>query len=103
MAFLCDDGRHFITAYGGLNLLPLNYKGSDVLLTFWKDGELVRTVTVDELIPDKKVLQRTVSHYSWGYISGVTKTGLLEVILEDDRKHYFDPTTGRRAELKKKP
>jgi hypothetical protein len=100
-SFLCDDGRHFITAYGGLNLLSQNYKGSDVMLTFWKDGKLVRTVTVDELIPDKKILQRTVSHYSWGSIPGITKNGLLEVILEDGSKHYFDPTTGRSAESKK--
>jgi hypothetical protein len=71
------------------------------MLTFWKDGKLVRTVTVDELIPDKKILQRTVSHYSWGSISGLTKNGLLEVILEDGSKHYFDPTTGRRSKPKK--
>lgn len=100
-SFLCDDGRHFITAYGGLNLLSQNYKGSDVMLTFWKDGKLLRTVTVDELIPDKKILQRTVSHFSWGTIPGITKNGLLEVILEDGSKHYFDPTTGRRAKSKK--
>ena len=50
------------------------------MLTFWKDGKLVRTVTVDELIPDKKILRRTVSHYSWGSISGIAKNGLLEVI-----------------------
>ena len=100
-SFLCDDGRHFITAYGGLNLLSQNYKGSDVMLTFWKDGKQLRTVTVDELIPDKKILHRTVSHFSWGTIPGITKDGLLEVILEDGSKHYFDPATGLRAKPKK--
>jgi hypothetical protein len=99
-SFLCDDGRHFITAYGGLNLLSQNYKGSDVMLTFWKDGKLLRKVTVDELIPDKKILQRTVSHFSWGTIPGITAEGLLEVILEDGSKHHFDPATGLRTKPK---
>jgi hypothetical protein len=99
-SFLCDDGRHFITAFDGFNLLSQNYKGSDVMLTFWKDGKSVGAVTVDELIPDKKILQRTVSHFSWGSIPGITKNGLLEVILEDGSKQYFDPTTGRRAKPK---
>ena len=97
-AFLCDDGRHFITAYGGLNLLSLSYKGSDVMLTFWDSGKLIKKVTVDELIPDKKILKRTVSHYSWGSITGITKSGLLEVALADGSKVYYQPKTGRRAE-----
>jgi hypothetical protein len=100
-SFLCNDGRHFISAYGGLNLLSQNYKGSDVMLTFWRDGKIIKTITVDELIPNKKILRRTVSHYSWGSIPGITKNGLLEVLLEDGSKHYFDPTTGQRVKLKK--
>ncbi len=103
-SFLCDDGQHFITAasYDGPNLLSLNYKGSDAMFIFWKGGKLIRAVTVDELIPDKRILKRTVSHYSWGSIMGITKNGLLEVILEDGSKRYFDPTTGRRSEAPKK-
>ena len=96
-SFICDDGRHFITAYPGLNLLSVDYKGSDVMLTFWDSGKIIKTVTVDDLIPNKKILQRTVSHYSWGSVSGINEAGLLEVTLVDGSKILYQPKTGARV------
>ncbi len=83
-----------------MGLLSQNFKGADVMLTFWKDGLVVRTLTVDELIPDKKILHRTVSHYMWGSCSGITKGGLLGVILLNNSKLYLEPKTGQQVKEK---
>lgn len=94
VAFLADDGDHFVTGYGGMNLIPQNYTKDLVLVTFWKRDRKIRDVTVGELFPDTRVLKKTVSHYHWGSITGVTNSALI-VTRCDDKVVRFDVTTGR--------
>src|ERR1700731_524169 len=37
--FVADDGKHLVTEYGGLNLIPTGFIGHLVLFTFWEDGK----------------------------------------------------------------
>ena len=96
-AFLADDGEHLVTGYDGLNLIPVNYTRDLVLITFWRRGERIRDITVGELFPDTKVLVRTVSHYHWGGIQGIT--GRTLTVRRCDKKEVrFDITTGKVKE-----
>src|SRR5438105_225984 len=40
--FVADDGKHIVTEYEGLNLIPLDFTDDMVLLTFWREGQKIR-------------------------------------------------------------
>ena len=63
---LADGGQDLIVCLGGMNLLPVDYSPDQEMLTFFHGGNIVRRVTLRELVPDLSRLQRTVSHYEWG-------------------------------------
>jgi hypothetical protein len=94
VAFLGDDGDHFVTGYDGMNLIPQNYPRDLALITFWRRGEKIRSVNVGELFPDPRVLTRTVSHFHWGSITGLTNS-TLTVLRCDGKTARFDVNTGR--------
>ncbi len=97
-AFLADDGEHFVTGYDGLNLIPLDYTMRLVLITFWKKGDKIKEITVGDLFPDTRILQKTASHYHWGYIYGIDRDGCLQVKRCDGLEILFDVKTGARRE-----
>src|SRR5689334_6478798 len=41
VAFLADDGEHFVTGYDGMNLIPQNYTKDLVLITFWRRNQKI--------------------------------------------------------------
>lgn len=94
--FIANDGRNFVT--GGSNLIPTDYTGETQMFTFWNNGKQANTVTLDQLISDKRILERTASYYHWGAVAGFNKDGLLEVQLADGKIVVFDPATGTKAE-----
>jgi hypothetical protein len=77
VAFLADDGDHFISVYDGGNLIPKNFKKDLPLITFWDRNKNIRDVTVGELFPDTSILKTTESHYYWGDISRITNASLV--------------------------
>jgi hypothetical protein len=101
-SFISNDGVHLVTGFDGLNLIPLDYKDDLVLLTFWENGKKTRDVTLGELIPDKSILEKTVSHYHWGSIKGFTEDGNLQISLADNKKVFYDVATGKKTEPKLK-
>ena len=96
VAFLADDGQHLVTGYDGMNLIPQNYAKDLVLITFWQRDRMIRDATAAELIPDPRVLQKTVSNYHWGMLTGITNH-TLTVRRCDGKMLRFDVTTGRLA------
>jgi hypothetical protein len=89
-AFLTHDGQHFIVGYPGQNLLSLQHAPNETMLWFYKSGKLIRRVTLDQLIHDRKNLQPTVSHYYWGHIEGLDKNEALIVTTVEKRTFRFD-------------
>jgi hypothetical protein len=69
--YLSFDGVYFVSGYGGLNLIPLDTKPSQVMLTIFKNGELHKEITLGALISNMKSLEKTSSHLNWGYINSV--------------------------------
>jgi hypothetical protein len=59
---ISDDGQFFITAYNGLNLVPLNVKPSQVMLTIWKNGAKHQEITLGQIIKKWSSLRPTASH-----------------------------------------
>jgi hypothetical protein len=94
VASLADDGEHFVAGYWGMNLIPLNYDKQLVMLYFFKRGELLNHVTLEQIIRDNSKLRRTASHYAWGNFLGLDKSGRYVVETVEGRRIRFDLTTG---------
>ena len=66
--FISNDGKYCIIGYEGQNLLPLNYDGNEIVFSIYLNGIVTKKVYFNEIIKNRKKLQRTSSHYYWGYI-----------------------------------
>jgi hypothetical protein len=80
-AELTDDGEALVAGPDSLNLLDEDYRPSDALLRFYVKGKRVRVLTVGEVFPRGKGLEKTVSHYSWGDVEGQEPGAVLRVSL----------------------
>ncbi len=96
---VADDGLHLVAGYDGLNLLQPDYGPDTTMLTFWRQGSLLREVPLKELIVDLGSLPATVSHYLWGRVLGIDGQGRLVVQTIEKRWIAFDPATGRASEI----
>ena len=94
VAALTDDGERLVVGYGRHNLIPLDYDKRQVMLYFFKRGELINYVTLDQIIHDYSQLERTVSHYSWGGFFGLDQAGRYVVKTVEGRVIRFDVETG---------
>ena len=92
--YISDSGRHLAIEYGGLNLVPLDSTNSLEILSFWDSGKKVRSVSLGEIVPDRSILKRTVSHYAWRTSIGVNHRDELVVSRIDGREFRFDMATG---------
>jgi hypothetical protein len=95
--FVANDGKHVVTEYDGLNLLPTDFRDNLVLLTFWREGKKIREVTVRDLFPDLSILQRTASHYAWCEDIGIDEQGRLKIERVDGKIFVFDVATGKQT------
>jgi hypothetical protein len=94
--FVSDDGKHLVTQYDGLNLIPTDFTDDLVLLTFWREGRKRRDVKVRDFVPDRHILKHTASHYHWGRVHGIDAQGHLKVERADGKIFFFDLTTGNK-------
>ena len=63
---LSDDCAILGIGYFGSNLLTTADRNADtVVMTFYRQGQIARTVRLDELYPDLAVLPATASHWLW--------------------------------------
>jgi hypothetical protein len=95
VAALSGDGEYLVTGFDGLNLLPLDYKKDQVMLSFYDRGKLIRQVRLSEMISDFSKLQKTVSHYQWGNYLGLNEDDHYVVELVDKRWLLFNVRTGQ--------
>lgn len=94
--FVANDGKHVVTGYGGMNLIPRDYDKHMTLITFWRKGKKIKDVTLEEIVPNKSILQKTVSHYHWGGIQEIDGQGRLIVKRADQKVLYYDLDTGHQ-------
>jgi hypothetical protein len=98
VAALASDCEHFVTGYDGVNLLPENFSRDTALLSFYRNGVLIRSVTLAELVKDMSKLERTVSHWSWGHYVGLEGGTRYRVVTVDRGQILFDMKTGMPME-----
>ena len=94
VAGLAAGCEYFVTGYDGVNLLPTHYARNTVMLSFYRNGSLIRQVTLPDLVKDPSKLQKTASHWSWGYYVGVERRTHYRVGTVDRGEIVFDMTTG---------
>jgi hypothetical protein len=95
-AYISDDGIHMVTGYDGLNLLGQR-NPNETMLQFWAAGNLLRSVPLEELLPDLSNLERTASHWNWGYYVGFDSDSLFVVETVDKKRHRYNVITGKRT------
>ena len=95
VADLANDGEHLVVGYDGMNLVRLDVEMDDVMIYFFKKGELINYVTLGELVKDKSRLKRTASHYLWGSFHGLNQDGNYVVETVEGRTLAFDVATGK--------
>lgn len=95
VAHLANDGEHLVAGHPGVNLLPLDVSMDDVMIYFFRRGELIRTVALRELVPKAEDLKKTASHYVWGSYLGFDSLGRYTVETAAKRRLTFDVRTGR--------
>jgi hypothetical protein len=68
-------GEHLVIGHEGINLIPLNLDKNDILIYFVERGEVVKTLTVSELVTNRSSRKRTASHLLWGSYLGIDEDG----------------------------
>lgn len=94
VAALASDCKHFVTGYEGVNLLPEGYSPDMVMLSFYCNGMLIRQIRLNELVKDLGKLEKTASHWSWGYYMGLEQGIYYRVMTVDRGEIVFDMKTG---------
>jgi len=99
IAWLANDGEHFVTAYDGGHLLPQSYDRSQVMLSFTRRGKIMNQITLSQLISDFSRLEKAGSSYRWFRYWGLNTCGHLVLETVEQKELLFDVTTGRPAKL----
>ncbi len=80
-----------IEKFEGANLLPLNYKEDKPMIIFYKDGNVLNQVLLNEIIQDFSKLQRTISHYAWGNFLRTDSDGTVWIETVEGKTLSFQP------------
>ncbi len=99
-ASLANDGEHLIIGNDWRNLVETNYKPDQIMLSFYRKGELFQQVKFNQLIENFAQMPRTVSHYAWCKMFGLDENGYYSVTTFEDRRFLFDPATGQPVNIK---
>lgn len=102
-SWLSNDGDYLVLGYHGVNLLQLDHKPDEVMLTFFHRDALVGVVRLNDIILDRSHLQRTVSHYDWGNFVGFVEPHQFAITTIENRRLVFDVTTGKRVSVTAMP
>ncbi len=100
VAWLSNDGDHFVAGYEGGNLLPPNYDKNQVMLSFFSQGKIIDRVRLNHLITDFSKLEKVGSNYRWARFVGLNTCGYLVLETVEGRSFVFDVTTGQPSTSK---
>jgi hypothetical protein len=94
--FLSNDGKNLVVAYNGANLLELDYKIDEVMVSFYDEGSLLNQIRLNQLIesPSPEKLERTESHFKWVTTYGINAEQIFEINTVAKKQFLFDLKTG---------
>jgi hypothetical protein len=91
---VASDGRHLVR-WGPF---PASGQFDEIALEFYRDGQLLKSYQVKDLVKDPNKLPQTVSHYLWLKTSSYDDaTGQLSLETEMGEQYSFDITNGAIA------
>lgn len=99
VAWLANDGEHFVAAYEGGHLLPQGYDRNQVMLSFTRRGKVINQIALSQLISDFSRLERVGSNYRWFRYWGLNTCAYLVLETVEQEELLLDVTTGRPAKL----
>jgi hypothetical protein len=86
-----DDGHH-VARFGPW---PRADNYDELAIAFYRDGQVIKTYVVNDLINDAARLDRSVSHYMWAESAWFDETtNKIFINTYDDQKYAFDIATG---------
>ena len=91
LASLSNDGRHVAASYEGGNILDLDVRPADPLITFYNATGETHVVTVNDVLPGVRSLPHSTSGRPWGRVLGFQPSGRLLVILRSEKRLELDP------------
>ena len=84
-----SDGQHLI------RLGPWAESLQDEAVSFFKNGQLIKSYSIGDLVENDRILKRSVSHFFWkDRVEYIEETGTLTIITKDGREYTFSITTG---------
>ncbi len=98
--WLSNDGEHFVAGYEGVNLLLANFQRDQVMLSFYRRGQLISQVRLNQLIADFSKLQSAGPNYRWANYVEMNACRYLALETVEGRKLLFDVKTGKPAEFR---
>lgn len=99
-AWLSNDGRHLIAGPHGNDFLASSFDKEEVMLLFFRTGQLLNQVTLHELIGDLFKLRKTEAGYGSGRYLGLNSAGYFVVKSNEQKALLFDVSTGKPTTLK---
>jgi len=99
-AWLSNDGRHLIAGNHANDFLPLSFGKEEVMLRFFKTGQLLNQIVLHEFIEDFPKLRKTEAGYDWGRYWGLNSAGYFVVKSIEQKIFLFDIRTGQPTTFK---
>lgn len=100
MLGLLNDGKHLVLGYRGTNMIPIDYKKDQVMLSFINRGNLINRIRLNQLITDFSKLQKINSGYYWGRYLGLNSAGYYVIQSVEGKRMLFDVKTGKPIKFK---
>lgn len=86
---VANDGEHIV------RVGPWASSFKDEAVTFIKNGDILRSYSIDDLVKKRRKMERTVSHFFWRKEALFDRKQLKYYISTLDSKHYvFNAATG---------
>ncbi|KQV56401.1 MULTISPECIES: hypothetical protein [unclassified Duganella] len=87
--FVSNDGRSFVVARDGMNLVPADADLKFEVLRIYDRGNLVRSVILGDLYKHRSQLRTAISHLAWARSVAINASNQLDVELIDGRHQKF--------------
>jgi hypothetical protein len=94
-ALVSDHGKVVVVLPVTANLLPLDAKPDDVVLTFYAKGQAPHYVTLKQVHAKPLNLPKTTSHLHWASTYGFERNGNFLLTTSDGVTFHIDAATGR--------
>lgn len=92
--YLTDLDEYIVIPYQGSNLVDKNYQKEQIMLSIIYKGKLKFVVRLNDIISDYNKIQKTTSHYHWGYFVGFIDERNFSIVTVENNQIIIDVVDG---------